>query len=68
MCAIRRGAIWALDLQFDQTEDGRSLKHLNVIDEFSRECLAIEVGRIIDARPAGSARPRSSRQHQLQLA
>lgn len=49
MCAIRPNAIWALDFQFDQTEDGRNLKLLNVIDEFSRECLAIEVGRSIDA-------------------
>ena len=30
---------------FDQTMDGRSLKFLNVIDEYSRLCLAIRVGR-----------------------
>jgi len=37
--------IWAIDFQFDQTMDGRTLKFLNVIDEYSRLCLAIRVGR-----------------------
>ena len=41
--------MWALDFQFDQTADGRNLKLLNVIDEYSRECLAIDVDRGIDA-------------------
>lgn len=49
MCPIRPNAIWALDFQFDQTVDGRQLKLLNVIDEYSRECLAIDVDRSIDA-------------------
>jgi putative transposase len=46
---IRPGVVWALDFQFDQTADGRMLKLLNVIDEYSRECLAIDVERSIDA-------------------
>ena len=33
-----------------QTADGRGLKFLNVVDEFTREALAIEVDRSIDAR------------------
>ncbi|WP_255113534.1 DDE-type integrase/transposase/recombinase [Synechococcus lacustris] len=37
--------VWAIDFQFDQTMNGRTLKFLNVIDEFSRVCLAIRVGR-----------------------
>ncbi len=37
--------VWAIDFQFDQTVDGRTLKFLNVIDEYSRLCLAIRVGR-----------------------
>lgn len=49
MCPIRPNALWALDFQFDTTADGRTLKMLNVIDEFTRECLAIEVHRSIDA-------------------
>jgi putative transposase len=41
--------VWALDYQFDQTEDGRRLKLLNVVDEHTREALTIEVDRRIDA-------------------
>jgi putative transposase len=41
--------VWALDFQHDATEDGRELKFLNVVDEFTREALAIEVDRSIDA-------------------
>ena len=49
MCPIAPTVVWALDFQFDQTADGRMLKLLNVIDEYTRECLAIEVDRSIDA-------------------
>ena len=41
--------VWALDYQFDQTQDGRRLKLLNVVDEHTREALTIEVDRRIDA-------------------
>ena len=37
--------VWAIDFQFEQTMDGRTLKFLNVIDEYSRVCLAIWVAR-----------------------
>ncbi|MGB7564653.1 MAG: DDE-type integrase/transposase/recombinase [Prochlorococcaceae cyanobacterium] len=37
--------VWAIDFQFDQTMDGRTLKFLNVVDEYSRVSLAIRVGR-----------------------
>ena len=49
MCPIAPDVIWAMDFQFDQTADGRQLKLLNVVDEFTRERLAIEVERSIDA-------------------
>ena len=49
MCPIRPDALWALGFQFDVTVDGRTLKLLNVIDEFTREALAIEIDRSIDA-------------------
>ena len=49
MSPIRPNVIWAMDFQFDTTADGRTLKMLNVIDEFTREALAIEVSRSIDA-------------------
>lgn len=41
--------VWALDFQFDQTTDGKILKLLHVVDEFTREALAIECHRRIDA-------------------
>jgi len=41
--------VWALDFQFDQTADGRILKLLHVVDEFTREALALECHRRIDA-------------------
>ena len=46
---IKPDVVWALDFVFDQTSDGRMLKLLNVIDEYTREALAIEVERSIDA-------------------
>lgn len=49
MCPIRPNVIWAMDFQFDTTADGRTLKMLNVIDEFTRQALAIHVDRSIDA-------------------
>jgi putative transposase len=49
MSPIRSNVIWAVDFQFDTTADGRTLMMLNVIDEFTREALAIEVNRCIDA-------------------
>lgn len=49
MSPIVPNALWALDFQFDTTTDGRTLKMLNVIDEFTREALAIQVDRTIDA-------------------
>jgi len=42
--------VWPMDFQFDGTADGRRLKFLNVIDEHSRLCLAIRVGRRCKAR------------------
>jgi putative transposase len=47
--AERPDHVWALDYQFDQTADGRILKQLHVVDEFTREALAMECRRRIDA-------------------
>jgi putative transposase len=46
--AERPDHVWAFDFQFDQT-DGRVLKLLNVVDEFTREALEMHVARSIDA-------------------
>lgn len=37
--------VWSYDFVFDQTTDGRTLKHLTVVDEFTKEGLMIEVAR-----------------------
>jgi transposase InsO family protein len=37
--------VWSYDFVEDRTHDGRKYRMLNVIDEFTRECLAIRVGR-----------------------
>ena len=37
--------VWALDCQFDETSDQRRLKLLNIVDENTREALAMEVNR-----------------------
>ena len=42
--------VWSYDFVLDQTSDGRRLKLLPVVDEFTRECLAIEVERRLTAR------------------
>jgi transposase InsO family protein len=42
--AVRPNAVWSYDFVHDQLVDGKVLKLLCVIDEYTRECLAIEVG------------------------
>jgi putative transposase len=50
-CARRRPEhkdhVWAWDFIHDRTEDSRPLKWLSVVDEFTRECLALETDRSI---------------------
>ena len=41
----RGNEVWAYDFVEDRTRDGRKFRMLNVVDEFTRECLAIRVGR-----------------------
>ena len=47
--AERINHVWSYDFVADRTEDGRQLKMLVVLDEFTRECLAIEVDRCFTA-------------------
>lgn len=39
--------VWSYDFVKDRTSDGRSIRILNVIDEYTRECLVMEVARSI---------------------
>jgi putative transposase len=40
-----RDHVWSYDFVQDRTSDGRAFRMLTVIDEYSRECLAIDVAR-----------------------
>ena len=41
--------VWSYDFIHDRTRDGRPLKILSIIDEYSRECLALKVARSLKA-------------------
>ena len=43
--AEHRNHVWSYDFVFDRTHDGRPLRMLTIVDEFTRECLAIDVER-----------------------
>ena len=65
--------VWSYDFIEDRTHEGRRFRMLNVIDEFTHECLAIRVARKLNAievirclvrsvYPARHTRPHSLRQ------
>jgi len=45
----RPNHVWSYDFVADRTFDGRPLKILTVLDEYSRECLAIDVERSLQS-------------------
>jgi transposase InsO family protein len=66
--ATRANEVWSYDFIFDQTADGRALKILPVVDEFTRECVVMLVGRSLAARDvikavAEAARGRGMPEH-----
>ena len=44
-----RNHVWSYDFVEDRTHDGRKYRMLNVVDEFTHECLAIQVARKLKA-------------------
>ena len=54
LAPMAMGQVWAYDFVFDACANGQQLKCLTVVDEFTRECLAIDVagsirsGRVIE--------------------
>jgi transposase InsO family protein len=44
---IHRNHVWSYDFVMDRTHDGRPIKILTLIDEYSRQCLALVVDRSI---------------------
>ena len=47
--AVRGRATEGYDFVEDRTHDGRKFRLLNIVDEFTHECLAIRVGRKLKA-------------------
>ena len=43
--AERPNHVWSYDFMMDRTHDGRPIKILTLVDEHTRECLAIDVER-----------------------
>jgi transposase InsO family protein len=42
--------VWSYDFMEERTAEGRKFRTLNIIDEFSRECLAIKVNRKLNSQ------------------
>lgn len=47
--SLHRNHVWSYDFVEAQTHDGRKLRLMPLIDEFTRECLAIRVARRINS-------------------
>lgn len=45
--AVHRNHVWTWDFIFDRTDKGSTLKMLTMLDEYTRQCLAIRVERNI---------------------
>jgi putative transposase len=45
----RRNHVWTYDFVYDRTHDGRAFRMLTVLDEYTRECLAIKVARRLNS-------------------
>lgn len=44
---MHQNHVWSYDFVMDRTADGRAIRMLTVVDEFTRECLAIDVARAL---------------------
>jgi len=65
---VRADERWSVDFMSDQLADGRVFRTLNIVDDFTRECLAIEVDtslsghrlvRVLELLVAGERRPQA---------
>jgi putative transposase len=64
----RGGERWSMDFTLDTLADGRAFRTLNIVDDFTRECVAIEVdrslpglrvARVLDRLAAGVGLPQT---------
>jgi len=69
--AQKPNTVWAWDFVFDSCAGGRQLKCFNVVDESTRECLAIDVdhsirsGRVLEILAALMKKIRTPSLHQI---
>ena len=45
----RKDHVWAYDFVHERTHDGRAVRLLTIVDEYTRECLAIDVARRLNS-------------------
>ena len=46
---LNRNHVWSYDFVHDRTSEGRAIRMLTIMDEYTRECLAIEVNRRLNS-------------------
>lgn len=63
LCAAFPGHVWSVDFVFDALICGTKLKMLTVGDDFTRECLAIEVATSLPSAKVIAALDRLVKQH-----
>ena len=47
--ALRPDHVWSYDFVHDRTYDGKAFRTLNILDEYTRECLSIRVDRKLNS-------------------
>ena len=48
--AFRPNHVWSHDFVHDRTYDGKAFRTLNILDEYTRECLSIRVDRKLNSK------------------
>ena len=56
---------WSMDFTLDTLADGRTFRTLNIVDDFTRECVAIEVDRSLPGRARGAGARATRRDDRL---
>jgi len=63
--AQRRNQRWSIDFMSDQLANGRRIRLLNVVDDYTRECLAVEVDTSLGGDRVARVLDRISQLHGL---
>ena len=46
---LHKNHVWSYDFVHHRTDDGKALRMLNILDEYSRECLAVRIKRKLNS-------------------